>query len=186
MTRISPEYLAMQEQFHQQRPDYGISSTRHVETILSLSKELATRDILDYGCGKAMLQKGLPFPIQNYDPCMPEYAQRPDPAAIVVCTDVLEHIEPAHLREVLDDLRSLTKTLLYLDVSCVPASKQLPDGRNAHILQESPNWWLTWLLPRFVLHSFQASAQGFKAVFAPLPEPGPTVNLDATEGAPHA
>lgn len=171
MTLITPEYQRLQAVFHEQRADYGTSSNKHVEHIAHLSQTMRTRDILDYGCGKAMLQKGLPFPIQNYDPAMPEYTRRPTPADLVICTDVLEHIEPSCLKDVLDDLATLTKQCLFLNVACRPASKQLPDGRNAHLIIENPNWWLTWLLPRFNLHSFQATKGDFTALFLPLAQP---------------
>jgi hypothetical protein len=174
---ITPEYAALQTFFHKKRPDYGTSGSRHVEPILNFAQQLNTRDILDYGCGKAMLQKGLPFPIQNYDPCNLEYARRPIPATLVVCTDVLEHIEIDCLKDVLDDIRSLTKQMLFVNVACRPAKKFLPDGRNAHLIQENPNWWLTWLLPRFHLHSFQAGKGEFTAIL--LPNTLPEVSGDA-------
>lgn len=168
MPLISPEYKSLQTEFHNSTPEYGISSTKHVEDILSLSKSVGSRDILDYGCGKACLQKGLPFPIQNYDPCMSEYDLNPIPAQIVVCTDVLEHIEIDCLKDVLDDLQSLTLKVLFLNVACHPAKKILPDGRNAHLIQQPPSWWLSWLLPRFNLHAFQAEKGGFTALLMPL------------------
>jgi hypothetical protein len=165
---ITPEYKKLQENFHLERPDYGQSGRHHVEIVLNFAEKLKTRDILDYGAGKGTLQKGLPFPIQNYDPCMPEYATRPVPANLVVCTDVLEHIESECLSAVLDDLCSLTKQVLYLNVATGPAKKFLPDGRNAHLLQENANWWLTWLLPRFNLQSFQANEGNFTALLTPF------------------
>lgn len=168
MPLITPEYQAIQEQFHISRPDYGMSGQRHCEPLLNFCKNMNTKDVLDYGCGKTTLQKGLPFPIQNYDPCIPEYSRPPTPADIVVCTDVLEHIEPECLKEVMDDLRRLTKKLLFINVACRPAAKVLPDGRNAHLLQETPNWWLSWLLPRFELHSFQSDKGGFTALLTPV------------------
>src|SRR4051812_12919352 len=113
MTLITSSYLDQQRQLHASRPDYGTSSHKYVDHIASLAKKVGTRDILDYGCGKSMLQKGLPFPIQNYDPAMAEYTRRPVPADIVVCTDVLEHIEPECLKDVMDDLAALTRKLLF-------------------------------------------------------------------------
>lgn len=175
MSLISTEYQALQHSFHHATPHYGTSGQKHCEPLQAFCQKLNTKDVLDYGCGKATLQKGLPFPIQNYDPCVDEYSKRPVPADIVVCTDVLEHIEPECIKEVMDDLRSLTKQLLFVNVACRPAKKTLPDGRNAHIIQESPNWWLTWLLPRFALHSFQANDGEFTALMTPLAVPGPTV-----------
>src|SRR5437899_636723 len=168
--RITPEYEVLQKQLHATRPDYGMSGHRFAEPILDYAKKLNTRDILDYGCGKASLQKSIPFPIQNYDPCMEEYSRRPDPATIVVCTDMLEHVEIDCLPDVLADLAALTKQLLFLNVACRPAKKFLADGRNAHLIQQNPNWWLTWLIPRFQLHSFQADAGQFTALLTTLPK----------------
>jgi len=167
MALITSEYAALQTAFHEQRPDYGVSGSKYVEPVLNFAEKLKTRDILDYGCGKATLQKGLPFPIQNYDPCRLEYTRRPTPANLVVCTDVLEHIEIDCLKDVLDDITSLTLQVLFVNVACRPAKKFLPDGRNAHLIQETPNWWLTWLLPRFSLHSFQAGNGDFTAILLP-------------------
>lgn len=165
---ISTEYRAMQAQFHTERPDYGVSSGKYVDHVAGLAEKLGTRDILDYGCGKALLAKGLPFPIQSYDPCIPDFNRTPVPADIVVCTDVMEHIETECLDAVLDDLQRLTKRLLFLDVACRPAKKFLPDGRNAHITIQTPNWWLGKLLARFNLHSYQANDGSFVAILMPL------------------
>lgn len=169
MSLITPAYQSLQSEFHNLRPDYGMSGSKHVDPVLSLAKSMNTRDILDYGCGKATLQKGIPFPIQNYDPCMSEYNRRPKPARLVVCTDVMEHIEPECLKEVMDDLQSLTLGLLYVNVACREAKKILQDGRNAHILIQNPNWWLSWFLPRFELQAFQGTpGVQFTALFVPL------------------
>jgi hypothetical protein len=165
---ITDAYRALQRDFHTARPDYGTSSRKYVDQVLAMSKQLDTRDILDYGCGKAFLQKGLPFPIQNFDPCIDEYNRVPKPADIVVCTDVMEHIEPACIFSVVEDLARLTKRILLLDVACRPAKKFLPDGRNAHLTIEKPNWWLLQFMHEFELHSFQAQEGMFTAILFPL------------------
>lgn len=164
----SPEYKALQEQFHRDRPDYGISGNRYADQVLNLSKQLNTRDILDYGCGKCTLQQSLPFAIKNYDPFIPEHSARPEPADIVVCTDVLEHIEPDHLEEVLDDLRSLTNKVVFLQVATRPASKNLPDGRNAHLIIEQPVWWLARIFDYFGPLAFQDMKGGFMFIGTPF------------------
>ena len=168
MSRYSPQYEALQKSFHEATPEYGTSGTKYVDHVLSMAAQLKTQDILDYGCGKATLQKGIPFPIQNYDPFMPEYVKRPHPAAMVVCTDVLEHIEPASLREVLIDLQSLTIQALFLQVATRPAMKFLPDGRNAHLIQQPASWWLPQLLQHFDLQSFQNNGGEFLALLTPI------------------
>ena len=75
---------------------------------------------------------------------------------------------PTNLDDVLGHIRSKTLKRLLFSVALKPARKTLSDGRNAHLIQETPNWWLTWLLPRFTLHSFQAGNGDFTALLMPL------------------
>ena len=91
--RITPEYLALQKQLHETSPEYGTSGHKHADRILGLVQKLQTKDVLDFGCGKHTLQKALPFPIKEYDPALPGFDSDPDRADVVVCSDVLEHIE---------------------------------------------------------------------------------------------
>lgn len=164
----SEEYKALQVRFHQERPDYGVSGGRWSESVKKLAAKLNTRDILDYACGKQTLQKGLPFPITNYDPFVPGYDTHPErPHGLVVCTDTLEHIEPDCLDAVLDDLRDLTGLAIFMTVATGPAKKFLPDGRNAHLIQENTTWWLYKLLPRFDVQSLQTMAGEFALVALP-------------------
>lgn len=150
---ITEGYKRLQEQYHMQRPDYGCSGHKWADHIQNIARQLGTRDILDYGCGKQTLQKNIPFPIHNFDPCIAELSEKPAPADLVVCTDVLEHIEPGCLDAVLDDLVRLTKQFAFLEIATRPAVKFLPDGRNAHLVQENINWWLAKLLPRWTAHT---------------------------------
>jgi hypothetical protein len=167
----STSYAELQRQFHIDRPDYGMSGLKYTEHILQLSNKLKTRDILDYGCGKATLQKSLPFPIQNYDPFIDEYKQRPAPAQIVVCTDVMEHIEPEYVMNVLSDIRLLTLQLAFFQIATRPAAKFLPDGRNAHLIQEPINWWLRNLIQHFNIHHLEDLGGGFICVCSPVVQP---------------
>lgn len=168
---FSAEYKALQEQFHRERGDYGISGSRYADQILQMAKRLGTRDILDYACGKCTLQKALPFPIQNYDPFVPEHSARPQPADFVVNTDCMEHVEPMYVDEVLADIASLMKVAGFFQIATRPASKVLPDGRNAHLIQEPMNWWLVRLMTHFEIKSAMVMDGGFVAVVAPLPKP---------------
>lgn len=118
---------------------YGISGHRWAHLVMAYLP--FTKDILDYGCGKRTLEKQLGFPIQNYDPGIPECDVTPVPADIVVCGDVLEHIEPDCLDDVLDDIARLTKKVSILIIATFPARKHFPDGRNLHLIVESPEWW---------------------------------------------
>lgn len=182
MTNLyTPEYASLQKQFHLERPDYGVSGSRYADQILQMSNSLQTRSILDYGCGKCTLQKALPFPIQNYDPFIPEYSDRPTPADIVVCTDVMEHVEEECIYTVLADIAVLTLKAVFFQVATRPASKVLPDGRNAHISQHPSNWWLHEMLVMFDIKSFQVMNGGFVLVAAPrFTAPSSTVDDPGT------
>ena len=60
---------------------------------------------------------------------------------MIFSQDVLEHIEPIELDNVLNDLASRCNKVMYHLIACHPAKKALSDGRNAHLIIESPNWW---------------------------------------------
>lgn len=138
----------MNQELHE-KPHYGTSGVRHANQVQALAASLQTQDILDYGCGKSTLANNLPFKIKQYDPAIPKYNKTPNPADLVVCTDVLEHIEPEYIDNVLDDLKRVTGKRGLFVIATRPAQKHLPDGRNAHLIQENGLWWLTKLWDRF-------------------------------------
>jgi len=143
--RYTAEYEALQRQLHEDA-SYGTSGHKHAGRIVQLAKQIGTRDILDYGRGKGTLAKSMPFKINEYDPFVPGYDAEPEPADLVVCSDVLEHIEPQCVESVLGHLHGLTKKALFVDVACRPAKKVLADGRNAHLIQWEPHKWLLELM----------------------------------------
>ena len=105
------------------------------------------------------------FTYQCYDPGVPEYAGDPVPAEMVVCIDVLEHIEPDCLDAVMDHLEELTQKVLFATVHTGPAGKTLPDGRNAHLIQKSYEFWLPMFTERFQLQGFhQRGGTGFEVI----------------------
>lgn len=153
MNLISESYREQNRKLHD-GGQYGISGYKRVKEVRLLSESFNTQDILDYGCGQRFLEESLGFPIKNYDPAIEELNSQPEPAELVVCTDVLEHVEPDYLDNVLDDLQRVSKRITYLVISTIPARKTLPDGRNAHLIQEDTNWWMPKILSRFKLISF--------------------------------
>ena len=168
--RYTNEYAQLQKQLHA-RGDYGISGAKHADKIIELAQRMGTRDVLDYGCGKGTLAKSLPFYIQQYDPFIEEHANEPGPADLVVCSDVLEHIEPAALTEVLEHIYTKTMKALFVDVATRPAQKVLADGRNAHLIQEKALWWLNAMAPWFECQSMLTYGGGLFGVFVPNPNP---------------
>jgi 2-polyprenyl-3-methyl-5-hydroxy-6-metoxy-1,4-benzoquinol methylase/uncharacterized Rossmann fold enzyme len=138
---ISAGYCALNQQMHTQNLAYGVGGGKHSEQVLKLAESIKTTSILDYGCGKGYLAKAIPFPIWEYDPAVPGKQESPRAADLVVCTDVLEHIEPERLAYVLDDLRRCTKQVGYFTIHTKAAQKTLPDGRNTHLIQRGEDWW---------------------------------------------
>ena len=166
---ISDEYRKMQETLHQD-PNYGVASVDYAPMVADVLKQLRPAEMLDYGAGKGRLGETLktlmpnPPRIRHYDPARPEWAATPQPCAFVACIDVLEHIEPDLLDNVLDDLRRVTTGYGVFTVHTGPAVKVLSDGRNAHLIQQPPDWWLPKFMSRFELAMFQKMPQGFWVV----------------------
>lgn len=141
MTLITPAYLEQQRELHK-LDTYGTSSGRWSRTVSQMAHMFECRDILDYGCGKGTLKEALGSIVREYDPSIAGKDADPAPADMVVCTDVLEHIEPDLLDDVLAHIASKVGKLLFFSISTRPAKKTLPDGRNAHLIVQSPEWWL--------------------------------------------
>lgn len=160
---ITEAYRALNVKLHAKPEGYGGRGYKHADAILDFAMRLEARSLLDYGCGEgslckviakahkaketakgvrawlAALESGLK--LREYDPAISGKEDLPKPADLVVCTDVLEHIEPECLTDVLMHLRALTKKGCYLSVATRPANKNLADGRNAHLIVEEPPWW---------------------------------------------
>ena len=60
--------------------------------------------------------------------------------------DVFEHIEPVYLDHTLKQINKKMLRTGFFRIACYPAKKTLPDGRNAHLIVESPAWWREKLL----------------------------------------
>lgn len=178
--RISPEYKALQEKFHEETPNYGTSGSEHASRVFvgaaQLVKKYGRCDVLDYGCGKETLRLAMEesFPALNgvrilgYDPGRKGFDREPKPADMVVCTDVMEHVEQQCVDATLRHICELTKHVAIIDVALTPAQKTLPDGRNAHICLKSKDWWLSFLKKYFVLIEVAANAHTLLAVGQPI------------------
>ena len=101
-----------------------------------------------------------------YDPAFPDYGP-PKEADLVCCIDVLEHVEENFLDNVLDDLKKITKKFGIFTIHTGPALKVLADGRNAHLIQKPPSWWLPKMCNRFEIKHLQEVGGGFVLVTMP-------------------
>jgi 2-polyprenyl-3-methyl-5-hydroxy-6-metoxy-1,4-benzoquinol methylase len=162
---ITEEYKNQQHQLHSENIDYGSASMMFASTISFLMNEIGSKQVLDYGCGKGRLGENLKvdhdYSYYAYDPALEQFSTTPEPRELVCCIDVLEHIEPEYLEHVLDHLQVLTTHLGFFTIHTGPAKKVLPDGRNAHLIQEPITWWLERLEARFKVLEVQESGNGF-------------------------
>ena len=171
----SNNYLDEQIKLHENE-NYGVASLSFAPIVAGLIKELKIESISDYGAGKKRLLNGLgkegikEIKYLPYDPVFPEYGP-PKEAELVCCIDVLEHIEPEYLDNVLMELQSLITKIGFFTIHMGPAGKVLSDGRNAHLIQKPTCWWLPQICKYFnVLHlaSHNMHGKGFWIIVEPI------------------
>lgn len=180
----SPEYALANYQLHQEKVEYGIGGEKHAPLVIKLRDATKAQSILDYGCGKGLLAKALPFPIWEYDPAIPGKDDPPRPADLTICTDVLEHIEPEYLDLTLLDLARCTLSVGFFVITTEEALKQLPDGRNTHLLVKPRAWWTEKLSQFFKIG--KVIENGYEVWFIvapnlPKPKPNPMRRWDVLE-----
>lgn len=169
--RYSQRYANLQRELHA-KGGYGVSGIAYIPTIFhgvsQLAKRLSAVTVLDYGSAAGDTMKAvrehfwLPPVVGDacYDPFIEGKDLEPDPADFVICTDVLEHVEPECTKEVLDHIARLTKRVAFFSISLVKAQKILSDGRNAHINLRTSEYWLREIQRRFVLSEAKVSKDG--------------------------
>lgn len=145
---ITPEYLETQKELHNRPKGYGGGSAIWAPAVTQIAIEHKCKSILDYGCGQGKLGLKIRalFPEWNwtdYDPAIEgkDEIEKYSKFDLVVCTDVLEHVEPDRLGVVIDHLFRLTEKVLFLVVATRPSNKFFPDGRNVHLTIEPDSWW---------------------------------------------
>jgi len=150
---ISTEYRQQNAQMHDD-PTFGISKDINVDAILDLAVKFGAKTILDYGCGKglfkqAMAAKAPQFKVYEYDPAIDGKKVCRDRADMVVCNDVMEHIEPHLLDNVLAHISEVARKGAMFTIAHTAAKRIMPDGRNAHLIQEPYEWWQLRLRKHF-------------------------------------
>jgi hypothetical protein len=170
-TVISEGYRRQQQELHK-NPDYGTMSIEFAPIVKQVLEAGKLQSLSDYGAGKQNLIKtlngkfGVQIDYRPYDPAFPEYGE-PQPADLVCCIDVLEHIEPELLDNVLDELQRITVRYGLYSVHTGAAIKVLSDGRNAHLTQQPSSWWLPRLCQRFEIDALNKTAGGFYVLVSP-------------------
>lgn len=144
---ITSAYRSEQVALHMSPRGYGQRGRKWADTVANLMVEYRCGSLLDYGCGQGSLvtdlrqREGMVWRLAEYDPAIPGKDAAPTFADLVVCTDVLEHVEPELLANVLTHLRQLARHAVFVVVSLVETAKVLSDGRNAHLTIQPREWW---------------------------------------------
>ena len=177
---ISESQRRENKSLHARDENYGTGGADWAAYLEQTMADESLETVLDYGCGKGTLAKALKrrgITVGEYDPAIPAKDALPDPAHLVVCTDVLEHVEPDEIDGLLAHLAQLTQKKLFFDIATAPALKTLADGRNAHLIVEGPDWWRHKLTRHFdIVHWVERLECNFiygEAVpkGSPLPKP---------------
>ena len=151
------------KELHKDESFYSESATTlHKESIGQFISVSQSKTILDYGCGKAVqyfkenIHNDYFFGIMPtlYDPAVEEYSVLPEGKFdMVICTDVLEHIEEDIIDSVLSEIFSKAEKFVYIGICNTPAEATLIDGRNAHVTQKPLSWWIDKVQPFADVHT---------------------------------
>ena len=103
---------------------------------------------LDYGAGRGSVALAFPdISWTEYDPGIPAMRDRPKGQFdLVVCTDVMEHVEIDYVEAVIADLAEHTRLVLFVDIACFPTNSVFAsgpyEGKDIHITVREPQWWI--------------------------------------------
>jgi hypothetical protein len=155
---LSEQYRKVPEHEHT-HSEWGVTGWGHAPHVHKIMLQEGLSTLLDYGSGQGKLghwfAKNAPqIDLREYEPGIPKRAAMPNPAEIVACIDVMEHIEPDCVIAVLDHIQSLAQRRVYFNISMRLAGRILNDGRNAHLTIESQKWWTDLLKERWDETSF--------------------------------
>lgn len=145
---VSVEYLPLLVKYNQS--GHGKTGCRWADTATALISQRipGIKSVLDYGCGQGTLGKAVKerisgFSFNEYDPAVIGKSSLPvNTYDLVICTDVLEHVEPSKLDNVLDHIEEITEKIAFFVVATRLAILTLADGRNAHLIVKPGAWWL--------------------------------------------
>ncbi len=106
--------------------------------------------VLDFGAGQGTLGKYVVEHLDrkiewtNYDPGIKGIDVPPDGKFdLITSSDVLEHIEPEEIDNVIKWMADHAIDHQYHHIACFPSvKKSLPDGRPYHMIVEDVEWWI--------------------------------------------
>src|SRR5690606_27925151 len=112
---ITPEYLALNAELHRRVRTYGTGGHKWAPHVRRIVAATGAKSVLDYGCGKGTLRRALRgVKVHEYDPAVPGKETLPRSAGVVVCTDVMEHVEPECTEAVIAHLCGLATRAVFV------------------------------------------------------------------------
>ena len=168
MTLVSEEYRQQLKMYHAKysNPKLDGAVTRKHRFIAPFALEQGCKTVLDYGSSYGFLKPELDkhwagqFTVHEYDPAFDDKAGDPPACDLVVTCDVLEHVEPENLADVLNHIYDKTIKAGYHVISCCPAHATLEDGRNAHLSVHDQDFWEGMFAERYNIHTVRRSSNG--------------------------
>ena len=143
MMHISEDYLKLNQQLHKNNAHWGSSAHRRTGGVLKCIEQVRPQSILDYGCGKGLLGKTIGMALDEYDPAIPGKDKlNKSSYDMVACIDVMEHVEPEYVDDVLNEINRLATKCAHFVIYLKPAVHSLPDGSNCHRTIQPAQWWV--------------------------------------------
>lgn len=155
-TKTKAELVELYQDMHASQKYFpGFSITAHVPAIVEIVEQFRQVGgpdprMLDFGCGKGMqylkrrVHEAWGVLPHCYDPGVSHLSEIPEGQFdIVLCIDVLEHVEEADVPSVLDQIHRTIASggTAFLAISTVTSRKKLPDGRSVHVTVKPGEWW---------------------------------------------
>jgi len=152
---------------HAKKP-WGSTGARNFgqEVLSYINNRPRFKSVLDFGAGHGSLGRAImekkdkrvrDFEWFDYDPGVPGIDKLPSRRFdCIVSSDVLEHVEPEMIDRTLSWIFDHANNAIYMHIACGTAFKTLPDGRDAHLIQEGLDWWL---------NKFDKAASGWSPVY---------------------
>lgn len=138
---ISEAYRRLNREAHKD-PRYGTAGKMHAPLVQMVIDRAKAATLLDYGCGKQTIREHLEgVEYRGYDPALPGLDAPPEPADVVYCGDVMEHVEPEFTDAVLEDVMRLAQVAAVFVICCAPGNRLLGDGKPAHRNVLPPKAW---------------------------------------------
>jgi hypothetical protein len=145
---VSDDYMTLLKSEHKTQ-HWGTSAGAMIDTLHNWLLSNDAKEVLDYGCGsssfKNNIPKDAPYKVYEYDPGIEGKEGVQTPKDFLICIDVLEHVEPNLIDNVIKQIADSIKIQGYLTIAMYPAMRILQDGRNAHLIIEDMPWWVNKL-----------------------------------------